>query len=187
MRRLERDAALAELERRRGLASSATPSCAMCALVQAAAEPELRVLQRYGITVTLDAFAAGAGHLLLVLDEHAESIAELPWERWSALHRLAWEGSRALQAVLTPKRVYVASLGSSAELPMSFAHLHLHVIPVTATDERARPAAVFSWSSGVWMYEPGEGAALAEQLRSRWPEPLPPFGGAPADLHRSEP
>lgn len=36
------------------------------------------------------------------------------------------------------------------------------------TDERARPAHVFSWSAGVVVYEDGEAAALAERLRAAW-------------------
>ena len=50
------------------------------------------------------------------------------------------------------------------DLPTSYAHAHVHVVPVDEVDERARPAAVFSWSSGVVVYEPGEGEALAAEL-----------------------
>ena len=50
------------------------------------------------------------------------------------------------------------------DLPTSYAHAHVHVVPVDEVDERARPAAVFSWSSGVVVYEPDEGEALAAEL-----------------------
>jgi len=51
---------------------------------------------------------------------------------------------------------------------MSFPHFHIHVLPVYDTDERARPAHVFSWSAGVLVYEDDEAHALSERLREAW-------------------
>ena len=59
-------------------------------------------------------------------------------------------------------------LGSPAPVPMSYAHLHVHVVPVTAADERSRPARVFSWSEGVVVYDDIEAVQLAAELRRKW-------------------
>ena len=63
-------------------------------------------------------------------------------------------------------RVYVASLGAVQALPMSFPHHHTHVVPIYETGERARPANVFSWSSGVVRYAQAEARELRASLRS---------------------
>jgi hypothetical protein len=47
-------------------------------------------------------------------------------------------------------------------------------VPVFESDERARPAHVFSWSSGVLVYDDEEARALAARLRAAWP-----MAGAP--------
>ncbi|HEX5098724.1 MAG TPA: hypothetical protein VFV94_04460 [Polyangiaceae bacterium] len=60
-------------------------------------------------------------------------------------------------------------LGASAQLPMSFPHFHVHVLPVYETGDGARPAHVFSWSAGVLVYEDAEAGELARTLRAAWP------------------
>ncbi len=70
------------------------------------------------------------------------------WEVHEDMSRLAWEAGRVLER-RGAKRVYLAQLGSPADIPTSYAHAHVHVIPITATDESARPAVVLSWRSGV--------------------------------------
>jgi hypothetical protein len=65
--------------------------------------------------------------------------------------------------------VYTAALGSSSELPMTYAHFHLHVVPVLDEGESARPAQVFSWSSGVVSYTETEAKELVSELRRAWP------------------
>jgi hypothetical protein len=54
---------------------------------------------------------------------------------------------------------------------MSFPHYHLHVIPIYEDDERARPARVLSWTSGVVVYEDDEAASLVSDLVRAWPTP----------------
>ncbi|MFT3840542.1 MAG: HIT family protein [Myxococcaceae bacterium] len=142
--------------------------CVMCALAGGHDE-KLLVKRLAGATVVLDRFAARRAHLLVVIDRHAEKVGELDWPAWEKLQRAAWEASRALEAVLKPKRIYVAALGASKALEKSWPHLHLHVVPLDDDGESARPARVFSWSEALYGYEDGEAEALAEQLRAAWP------------------
>jgi len=65
--------------------------------------------------------------------------------------------------------VYLAQLGSPEDLPTTYAHAHVHVIPLVDTGESARPAAVFSWTSGVPVYDPGEAETLAAALAAAFP------------------
>jgi len=168
VRRLDKYEALALLEAERsrdpGLAA-----CTMCRLLgpdHAAA----RVAENEAGIVVLDRYAATEGHLLVIAREHVERATAVDWPTYERLTRLVWEASRVLQRTLSPERIYTASLGAPQALPMSFPHLHTHVIPVYETGESARPAAVFSWSAGVTQYEPGEAEQLAESLRKRWPD-----------------
>jgi hypothetical protein len=46
--------------------------------------------------------------------------------------------------------VFVAALGSAVQRPMSFPHVHLHVVPLADDD---RPADVFTWENGVYVFD----------------------------------
>ena len=88
--------------------------------------------------------------------------------QWAAASALAREAAIAAEGALDPARCYVAALGTSeAGLPMTFPHLHLHVIPVP--DARLRPREVLTWQNGVLDAEEAEWEALAESLRAAWP------------------
>ena len=147
--------------------------CVMCAIASGEHDPELVVQRSDAGVIVVDRFAATRGHVMVVLPEHVEHVARLEWERYAALQRLAWEAARALDVLLKPRRIFVAALGASALLSKTFPHLHLHVVPVYEDGEQSRPANVFSWSHGVWVYEEGEGAALASDLRLRMHAPVP--------------
>ena len=91
------------------------------------------------------------------------------------IQRLVWEANMTLQHLFAPRRIYTATLGSPAaptlDPPaMSFPHLHVHVIPIYEDGESARPAAIFSWTAGVWLYDEGEAEALARDIRAAWVE-----------------
>jgi len=90
---------------------------------------------------------------------------------YADLQALAYQACTALERVLEPVRTFVAVLGASRGLPMSFPHFHVHVLPVYETGEGARPAHVFSWSIGVLVYEDAEARELAAKLRAAWPSP----------------
>jgi diadenosine tetraphosphate (Ap4A) HIT family hydrolase len=100
-------------------------------------------------------------------------VAGLEWDAYAGLQKLAWEAARTLERALQPRRVYVAALGSSSPLAKSFPHLHLHVVPLYDDSEASKPANIFSWAHGVWVYERGEGQRLAAELieKSPWRRP----------------
>ncbi|MFO0591221.1 MAG: HIT family protein [Polyangiaceae bacterium] len=194
MRHLSKAAALTLVAEEARAIDAGFDGCAMCAAVAAvtprselAADHEIglkrsqiehhsaeairaSVLAEDDVAIAmLDRFAARPGHSVVVLRRHVESIAELPWDEYAAVQRLAWETARALTAALSPVRVYVAALGATRRIPMSFPHHHVHVIPLTDGGEIDRPASVLTWSHGVHVFEPGEMEGFAERVRAAWP------------------
>lgn len=165
MIRLDKSEALDQLTREPQATAGACPMCSL-------SSPDARLRHvaesDHGVVV-LDGYAATVGHLLVVSREHIERPVDVGWAVYADLQRLVWESFTAIERVLAPTRVYVAALGSSSPLPMSFPHLHWHVIPVYSSDETARPAHVFSWSTGVVRYEAGEDTAMVERLSAAWP------------------
>jgi diadenosine tetraphosphate (Ap4A) HIT family hydrolase len=138
--------------------------CAMCTL--ATATP---IAENIHAICALDRFAARRGHLLVVTRRHVESITELSWDEWSSAQRLAWEASRALEQALSPRRIYVAALGSTRASSRTFPHVHIHVVPLEDGGEADRPSEVFTWRHGVLVYESTEAQSLAGSLRATWP------------------
>jgi diadenosine tetraphosphate (Ap4A) HIT family hydrolase len=174
--RLDKDQALEQLQHETR-ASAAFGGCVMCRLSHAQNSHSWLAESQHAVAV-LDGFAASHGHLLVIAKAHVERSADVPWDVYTDLQRLVWEANRVLDAELEPKRVYVAALGVAKPLPMSFPHYHVHVVPVYETDERARPAHVFSWSAGVVRYSEPEARALSASLRRAWLalRPLDPHG-----------
>lgn len=168
MVRLDKDQALERLATEVHL-SAGFGGCVMCRLANAAHAQNWIAESDHG-AVVLDGYAATRGHLLVIAKEHAERTSQLDWPVFCDLQRLVWEASQVVERELKPERVYVATLGASRQLPMSFPHFHVHVVPVYETDERARPAHVFSWSSGVVHYEAEEAVQLSDCLRGAWTE-----------------
>ncbi|HVY25934.1 MAG TPA: HIT domain-containing protein [Polyangiaceae bacterium] len=168
MRSLSKNEALAELERHKQQLLRQPGDCVMCALA-ARRDPELLVLEHNAGSVVLDRFGNRAGHLLVVGSRHVQRATELSWAEYSELQRLTYDACHALERALKPKRVYTAALGSSLELPMTYAHFHLHVVPLLEEGEGTRPAEVFSWSHGVVSYDESEARSLVSELRRAWP------------------
>jgi diadenosine tetraphosphate (Ap4A) HIT family hydrolase len=143
--------------------------CVMCALVKRATRSaELLAESERGVAL-LDRFGSRPGHALVIAREHVEETTKLGWSTYAELQRLAYETTLALERALSPARTFVAVLGASETLPMSFPHFHIHVLPLYETGEGARPAHVFSWSAGVLVYEDDEARDLAARLRAAWP------------------
>lgn len=168
MRLLSKSEAIEALREHQGRLLRSEHECVMCALV--ARGDGLPSIQEneHGI-VRLDRFGSRPGHLLVISRRHVERFTELPFSVYSELQRLAFDACRALERLLAPKRVFVAALGTSNPLLMSYPHYHLHVVPVCEDDERGRPAAVFSWSEGVLLYEAEEAAEFIAATRAAWP------------------
>ena len=166
MRHLPKEEALAAIE------AATSGSCVMCELGSGRRDAAFQIHRDEIATVLLDRFAAAPGHLLVVLAAHVELVAHVPLETYLHTQRLAWQACRALEATLAPRRTFVASFGAAAPLPTSFPHFHLHVVPIAEDGENARPAKVFSWAEGVWVFESdAEAQALAGRLRAAWNRP----------------
>lgn len=141
-------------------------ACPLCPLVSAEARAQHAIAGNEHGVVLLNRFGQRLGHLMVISLRHVEHVHELDWPAYAALQQLAHRAASALQQELQPARVFIAVLGCSAPLDASCGHLHVHVIPVYETDERARPARVFSWSEGVVVYDEAEAQSLSARLRA---------------------
>jgi diadenosine tetraphosphate (Ap4A) HIT family hydrolase len=168
MLELTKEQALERLEQHKRELLRHPDECVMCALAERR-DAALVLRQEEHGTVVLDRFGNRQGHLLVISKRHVEHATQLCWEDYAALQRLAYEASQALERALSPKRVFIAALGSSDSLPMTFSHFHLHVVPVLEHDARPRPAQVFSWTEGVVTYEPEQARELVASIRRAWP------------------
>ncbi|HEY2409084.1 MAG TPA: HIT family protein [Polyangiaceae bacterium] len=169
MRRVEKSEALELLQENRRTLLGGADGCVMCALAAFDhSHPEFIAGNEHG-TVVLDGFGSCKGHLLVISRTHVVDTTDLPWPAYIALQRLAYEACHALRRAFDPPRIFNAILGTAAQLPMSFPHFHIHALPVYETDERARPANVFSWSYGVLIYDRVEVVSLSAQIRAAWP------------------
>ena len=173
MRRVEKPEALELLAlNRRVLLGDDSEGCVMCALVTLVerdrGRPELLAENEHGV-VLLDRFGSTRGHVLVISRQHLLDTAELPWPVYRELQQLNYQACCALRRAFQPARIFSAVLGASAELPMSFPHFHIHALPVYDRDERARPAHVFSWTSGVLVYDEEDIVQVSGELRAAWP------------------
>ncbi len=142
-------------------------SCVMCALSKT--RGDACVAQNRHAVVMLDRFACRRGHLLVIPRTHVERVSEIDWDAFAGVQRLVFEAARAIESCLKPARVFTATLGAATELPQTYSHYHVHVIPVFETDERARPARVLSWSEGVVIYDDDEASQICRELVASWP------------------
>lgn len=149
--------------------------CMLCALADTAYRPEHVVAENEHAVARLNLLPCREADFMVVTRRHVERALEVHWAEQVALHELAHRGARILEAERGARRVYVAQLGAVDDLPMTFPHVHLHVVPLYAGGEEARPARVFSWSANVGVYEPAEAEALAGWLRAAFAR-TPPLG-----------
>lgn len=181
MRRVSKEEAQADLTAR-GFDRAAAGSCVMCALASGAADPSLRIREDEHAVVMLDRYASTRGNLLVLARRHVERMTELPLSVHLDLQRLVFEANLVLEAVFRPRRIYTATLGSPSAMAMappamSFPHLHVHVVPIHEDGESARPAAIFSWTAGIWLYDETEADAIVHDLRAAWPAAVAPRSG----------
>ena len=168
MQVVSKETALARLAEHRQEILVGGATCVMCALARGHADLPFVAESEHAV-VLLDRFACRHGHLMVIPRVHVERLSQLPWEVFSDVQRLTFEAAQAIDACLKPARVFTATLGAAVELPMTYAHYHMHVIPVRETDERARPARVLSWSEGVVTYDDAEARELSSMLTRHWP------------------
>jgi histidine triad (HIT) family protein len=167
-----KDVALARLHAHRQQLLGDGATCVMCALAHGHGDLPFIAKNEHAV-VLLDRFACRYGHLMVIPRLHLERLSQLPWEVFEGVQRLTFEAARAIDACLKPARVFTATLGAAVELPMTYSHYHVHVIPVNETDERARPARVLSWSEGVVVYDDAEARDISQKLVEHWPRAAP--------------
>ena len=165
MRRAPKSEVTAQIE---ATAHTWPGGCAVCAMVSPTTGGCERIAENDHAVCALDRFPSRHGHLVIALRRHVESIAALSWLEYSGMQELAFRACRTVEATLHPARTFVASLGSAQAGGISFPHAHVHVIPLADGGESDRPAAVFTWSNGVYIYEDDEARALAASLRAAW-------------------
>ncbi len=142
--------------------------CTMCNALKSA-EP---IAENEHAIAIFDRYASRPGHVLVVLRRHEEKLTALGWPEYEALHRLAWQLCRAIEVTQSPVRIFVASLGSAQPLATSFPHIHLHIVPLSDGGEVDRPANVFTWTHGMYVFESAsEERELLATLRAALPEP----------------
>lgn len=168
MKTISKEAALARLAEHKQALLAGRSACVMCTLANGGAGSMLVAESRHGV-VLLDRFACRYGHLMVVAKQHVERVSALGWEIYADLQRLVFDASCVIDACFEPARVFTATLGAAVELPQTYSHYHVHVIPVYETDERARPARVLSWSEGVVVYEDAEAEGICRELVQAWP------------------
>jgi diadenosine tetraphosphate (Ap4A) HIT family hydrolase len=168
VRVVDKDEALARLHEHKQRLLADGGGCVMCALSSGAADLPFVAQNRHAV-VLLDRFACRYGHLMVIPRSHGEHLSQLPWEVFLDVQRLTFEAAQAIDSCLKPARVFTATLGAAVELPMTYSHYHMHVIPVFETDERARPARVLSWSEGVVVYDDVEAREVTSKLAGHWP------------------
>ena len=119
------------------------------------------------LLVMLPRYVRRWGHVLITPKPHHTAFSTIEPALWARTNELAHRAARMVEKVARPRRVYVASTGSSAgELTQSSMHLHIHVIPLHEVDDK--PADVFSWADGIFVAEPPEWEELQSRYRAAW-------------------
>ncbi len=165
---IAKQAALARLAEHKHELLGGNAGCVMCALANGGGRSMLVAESAHGV-VLLDRFGCRYGHLMVVAKQHVERVSALDWAVYADLQRLVFDATGVIDACFKPARVFTATLGAAVELPQTYSHCHVHVIPVYETDERARPARVLSWSEGVVVYDEAEAEGICQTLSQAWP------------------
>jgi diadenosine tetraphosphate (Ap4A) HIT family hydrolase len=117
--------------------------------------------------VSLPAYVRRWGQVLVTPKAHVTSYTDVDPASWARANALALRAARMVERARKPRRVYLASTGSSAgELVNCSVHLHIHVIPAYEPDDK--PAGVFSWREGIYVAEPPEWEALQREYLAAW-------------------
>jgi diadenosine tetraphosphate (Ap4A) HIT family hydrolase len=161
MKRIPRDEAIAWIEAE----AARTSGCPMCGTARGDRPAWHRLGESAHAVAVLDRLATTRGHAIVISKRHVERIGGFARDEYLDLQGLVRDVTERLESVLEPTRVYVASLGSPTARPTTFPHVHFHLVPIFGNEDRWRPARVFTWQEGVWIYDDAEAEALAESLR----------------------
>lgn len=117
--------------------------------------------------VSLPAYVRRWGQVVVTPKAHVTSFTDVDPASWARANELALRAARVVERVRRPRRIYLASTGSSAgELINSSVHLHIHVIPLYEPDDK--PADIFSWQAGIYVAEADEWEALQKEYLAAW-------------------
>ena len=156
---ISRDEALSRIR-----AEGGEPACLMCAIRDGAVGDRHALYDAGGVFAFLPRYVRRWGQVSVMPHAHVTTYAEVDDALWAETSRVALRFARAVERALRPRRVFLASTGSSAgrELVQTSEHLHVHVIPVYESDDR--PADIFSWREGVYVGSPEEWTCLRGAL-----------------------
>lgn len=139
----------------------------MCAINARRVGAVYPVYEDERLIVMLPRYVRRWGHVLVTPKPHYTAFSAIDPGLWARTNELAHRAARMIEQVMRPRRVYVASTGSSAgELTQSSMHLHIHVIPLYEADDK--PADIFSWADGILVAEPAEWEELQARYRLAW-------------------
>ena len=159
---ISRDEAIQRIRIERG-----DEPCLMCAIVSRRAGPVYALHEDDEHLVSLPVYVRRWGQILVTPKAHITSYTEVDPNVWARTSALALRAARLVEQVRAPRRIYLASTGSSAgELVNCSVHLHVHVVPLYEPDDK--PADIFSWQTGIYVGEPSEWEALREQYTCSW-------------------
>ena len=130
--------------------------CLFCAIAAGEADATI-VLREDGFTAFLDVRPVFKGHVLLVPDEHADTLPDLPAPARDPFLALAQRLATAMVEGLGAQGSFVAM---NNVVSQSVPHLHLHVVPRTKGDGLRG----FFWPRT--KYSAGEPEEYAARLRS---------------------
>lgn len=145
------------------IAEGGSPRCLMCAVRDRKVGDTHAIYEDDEMLVMLPRYVRRWGHIMVMPKQHLTSFSAIAPALFMRMSELSLQCSRVLERVVKPRRVYMASTGSSAgEITQSSEHLHVHVIPLYEVDDK--PSSIFSWSEGVYVAERDEWEALRAQF-----------------------
>jgi diadenosine tetraphosphate (Ap4A) HIT family hydrolase len=117
-------------------------------------------------TVVLSEYPRSWGQTMILLNSHKTSVSEVTKEEWEELTENTRKAAVVIENTLKPLRCYIASLGSTENLPNTCPHLHFNLQPIYNASDK--PDTIFSWKEGVYTAEEGEWTNLVGKLKKGW-------------------
>ena len=139
------------------MGATRTVSCVFCEIVAGRQSGEI-VLREDGVTAFLDRRPVFKGHVLIVPDEHVETLPDLDAARVAPLFAIARRVTRSLPRALAADGTWVAINNTISQ---SVPHLHVHVVPRRKGDGLRG----FFWPRVAYASDE-ERAGIAERIRA---------------------
>jgi len=124
------------------------------------------IFENEKVIVFLSAFPTHLGQTLVCPKQHVEQVAkELNQEEYLNLQKIIFKVSKAIQAVLKPERLYIASFGSQ----QMNKHVHFHIVPLPKgiPIDKQQMAAMMFEEVGLLELTNDEWQSLANKIRSQ--------------------